>query len=93
MAQTDNIQPLSIEPSAFQPLDTATAPPPQRGKPIRWVLVACATVFVLVMAFLLSARSLQITVVAEKPAEEEVHRLLDPYRHVPPPQTLTGGPT
>jgi len=27
-----------------------------------------------------------------KPAEEEVHRLLDPYRHVPPPQTLTGGP-
>ena len=79
MAQTDNIEPLSIEPSAFQPLDTAAAPPPQRGNPIRWVLVACATVFVLVMAFLLSARSLQITVVAEKPAEVTISGMALPF--------------
>ena len=36
------------------------------------MLLACAAVFLLVMGFLLSARSLQILVVAENPAEIEV---------------------
>jgi formylglycine-generating enzyme required for sulfatase activity len=78
VAQQDK-PPLAIEPSAFQPLDTASAPPPKRGNPMRWPLLGTALAFVLVMGFLLSARSLQITVIAENPADVSVSGLALPF--------------
>jgi formylglycine-generating enzyme required for sulfatase activity len=79
MSQQDSSPPLAIEPSAFQPLDTAAAKPPRQGNPVRWVLVACALVFIIIMGFLLSARSLQVLVTAENPAEVSVSGLALPF--------------
>jgi len=56
MSQADGDQPLAIEPSAFQPLDPTAAPPPKKSNPLRWVLLGTAALFLLVMAFLLTAR-------------------------------------
>jgi formylglycine-generating enzyme required for sulfatase activity len=79
MSQQDTSQPLAIEPSAFQPLDTAAIKPPRQGNPVRWVLVACAAVFIIIMGFLLSARSLQVLVTADTPAEVSVSGLALPF--------------
>jgi len=62
----------TIKPSAFEPLNTAGTPPPTGGKPVRWLGVTTAIVFVAVMAFLLSAKSLQINVEALSPADIEL---------------------
>ncbi len=79
MANQDFEQPLAIEPSAFDPLDTSAAKPPQQGNPRRWLLFGCAGVFVLVMGFLLSAHSLLIVVTAENPAQVSVSGLALPF--------------
>jgi formylglycine-generating enzyme required for sulfatase activity len=72
-------QPLAIEPSAFQPLDPTAAPPPKKSNPLRWVLLGTAALFLLVMAFLLTARSLEVVVVAETPADVSVEGLALPF--------------
>ncbi len=54
-----------IEPSAFKPLGDAPEKKPRRLDTLRWLLIATAVVFALVMAFLLSARSVEIRVIAE----------------------------
>lgn len=61
-----------IKPSAFEPLSTTPAQAPGTGKPVRWIILITAPVFVAIMAFLLSAKSLQINVVALSPAEVEL---------------------
>jgi len=58
-------KPAAIEPSAFEPLGSAVDRPRRSGSPWRWVLLATAVVFIAIMAFLLSARSVQITVQAQ----------------------------
>lgn len=79
MAEQKPEQPLAIEPSAFAPLDTSAAKPPAKGNPRRWLLIACALVFVLIMGFLLSAHSLQVIVTAENPAQVSVSGLALPF--------------
>ncbi len=61
-------EPVTIAPSGFTPLEEAATKIPGPRKNGRWVLVACLALFVLMMLFLFSARSLQITVDAEVPA-------------------------
>ncbi len=68
-----------IEPSAFEPLDSAAQKPPQPANTRRWLLLACAALFALVMLFLLSARSLQVVVIAEAPASVELSGLALPF--------------
>ena len=77
-------QPVTIAPSGFTPLEQATAKSPGRRKTRRWLLVACLLLFALVMLFLFNARSLQITVVAEAPAQVSVSGLALPFgeRHL-----------
>jgi formylglycine-generating enzyme required for sulfatase activity len=59
----------TIQPSAFQPLDPAGGGPDgKKGfSRRRWLLLGCAALFLLLMFFLLSARSLQVLVSGEGP--------------------------
>lgn len=68
-----------IEPSAFTPLNSEEQKPPQPANSRRWLLGACALVFAVLMIFLLSARSLQIVVIAATPAEVSVSGLALPF--------------
>lgn len=69
-----------IEPSAFQPLGTAAEKPPRRLDTMRWLLIAVAVAFVAIMAFLLTARSVAISIVAEtEPALEIEGGLAMPF--------------
>jgi len=80
-----------IQPSAFQPLTAdAHKPPPQRNVR-RWLIVACALVFALVMLFLLKARSLQVVVNTQTPAEVSISGLALPFgdRYLLRPGTYT----
>ncbi len=67
MAEHDPI-PGSIKPSAFEPLSASTQITKKAGNPWRWVLLATLLSFIAIMFFLLSARSLQISVQADSPA-------------------------
>ncbi len=62
MSEPHSPQPEPIRPSAFEPLDLAAPPPPGRRHPVRWLLAGVALLFLLVMVFLLRARSLEIQV-------------------------------
>jgi hypothetical protein len=63
------VRPVTIEPSAFEPLVETGARPRRGGSPWRWILLATAVVFISIMGFLLSARSVQITVQAQTSAD------------------------
>ena len=71
MAEPDNSFDTAIAPSTFEPLTEAgPGPGPQRpGKRRHWMAIATAVVFIAIMGFLLTARSLQITVIADSEAE------------------------
>lgn len=71
--------PVTIAPSDFAPLETATPNAPGPRKRGRMVLVFCLALFVLVMLFLFSARSLQIEVGAQAPAQVSVSGLALPF--------------
>ena len=79
MNQQDPAASGVIEPSAFQPLGSADAKPPRRRHTGRWLLLACAALFALLMGFLLSARSLQVLVNAESPADVAISGLALPF--------------
>jgi hypothetical protein len=81
----------AIEPSAFQPLGSAEQKPPRQVHTGRWLLAACALVFGLVMLFLLSARSLQVVVVAATPAQVSLDGIALPFgnRYLLRPGTYT----
>lgn len=68
-----------IQPSAFEPLDSAAPASRRRGSPLRWVLAGTALLFLLVMFFLLTSRSLQVIVEAETPAEVTLSGLAIPF--------------
>ncbi len=55
----------SIEPSTFEPLAEGTHKQRRGGSPWRWPLLAVILVFVAIMTFVLTARSIQISVEAE----------------------------
>ncbi len=60
----------AITPSAFQPLDSAAAPPPGAGPNWRrWLVPGAVLLFALVMLFLFSARSVEISVESTAPAD------------------------
>jgi len=65
-------KPAAIEPSTFEPLASAVDRPRRSGSPWRWVLLATAVVFIAIMGFLLSARSVQITVQAQTSTDIEL---------------------
>ena len=65
-------EPVTIAPSGFTPLDAAASKTPTPHKKGRWLLIACLALFLLALLFLFSARSLQITVDAEVPAQVSV---------------------
>lgn len=73
----DSLSP--IEPSAFQPLGSGPQETKTRFQPLRWALAATALVFVLVMGFLLTSRSLQIIVEAQSPAEVSISGIALPF--------------
>ncbi|MBN7795622.1 PEGA domain-containing protein [Parahaliea mediterranea] len=62
----------AITPAAFEPLTPGARPPGRERHPLRWVLLACAALFALLMAFLLTARSVLISVEAQSPASLEI---------------------
>lgn len=70
----------AIAPSAFEPLGQAAAVPTTSAHhPLRWLLASCVAFFILVMAFLLSARSLEIIVVAHGSPAVHVTGLAIPF--------------
>ena len=79
MNQHNGDTPGAIEPSAFQPLDSAGSPPPAPRNTRRWLLIGCAAIFALLMIFLLSVRSLQVLVISETPAQVSVSGLALPF--------------
>ncbi|MEH6587272.1 MAG: PEGA domain-containing protein [Halioglobus sp.] len=71
--------PSPIEPSAFEPLGSDAEEKKTRIHPLRWALGATAVVFIVVMGFLLTARSLQIIVTTESTAEVEISGIALPF--------------
>jgi formylglycine-generating enzyme required for sulfatase activity len=72
-------KPVTIVPSGFTPLEQAAPKTPVPRKAGRMVLFFCLGLFVLVMLFLLSARSLMIEVAAQAPAKVSVSGLALPF--------------
>jgi len=62
----------TIQASTFEHLNPADSPTPGQGKPIRWVAIAIAALFIAIMTFLFTAKSLQINVEALSPADVEL---------------------
>ena len=91
MANPDNSNAELIQPSAFEPLGATQQKPPRQANTRRWLLLASALLFALVMLFLLSARSLQVVVTAESPAQVERSGLALPFgdRYLLRPGTYT----
>ena len=91
MNQQDDSSPGIIQPSAFQPMGSADEKPPQRRNTGRWLLLASALVFAVLMLFLLSARSLQVLVLADAPATVAIDGLALPFgeRYLLRPGTYT----
>ena len=71
-------EPLVIEPSAFEPLDPGSGAVQGHSHPGRWLLLGAALLFLVVMGFLFTARSLEVVVTAENPAEISVSGLALP---------------
>ena len=69
MPAQDSVTPSIIAPSAFEPLSAGGSAPAPKKSPRRWIPLATGAVFVLIMGFLLTARSLEIRVVAENESE------------------------
>jgi hypothetical protein len=68
-------KPQTIQPAAFEPLGNSDAPAKKGIPPSRWLLFALIALFALALWFLLSARSLEISVVADSEAEVEMSGL------------------
>ncbi|TDG12946.1 PEGA domain-containing protein [Seongchinamella unica] len=68
-----------IEPSAFQPLEAATDAPSRQFQPLRWTVAGLGLLFLLIMGFLLTSRSLQVIVVAQSAANIDISGLALPF--------------
>ena len=62
----------AIEPAAFQPLSEAAPAQKQGINKVRVAGITIATIFLMIMIFLLTSRSVQITVVAEANSEHDI---------------------
>lgn len=69
----------SITPAAFEPLNPAAAPSKKKIPPSRWLMYLLVALFVIALWFLLTARSLEITVVAEEDASVSLAGLVLPF--------------
>ena len=79
MAQDMSTKPVTIAPSSFTPLEQAAPETPVPRKGGRMLLFFCLGLFVLLMLFLLSARSLMIEVAAQAPSKVSVSGLALPF--------------
>lgn len=61
--------PTTIEPSTFEPLVTGADKQRRGFNPWRWLLLFTLLVFIVIMSFLLGAKSIHISVQAESPAD------------------------
>ncbi|MHA7817954.1 MAG: PEGA domain-containing protein [Pseudohaliea sp.] len=68
-----------IEAAAFQPLADDRAAPRRRLRPVAIVGAAVAALFLLALAFLLTARSVEVAVVAETPASIAIDGFALPF--------------
>ncbi|MEH6582719.1 MAG: PEGA domain-containing protein [Halioglobus sp.] len=69
MSANDNPNDAFIAPSAFEPLSEKEPDPERSGRPLRWIPIVTGLVFVVIMGFLFTARSLEIKVIAESEAD------------------------
>ena len=69
----------AIKPSAFEPLAEASTATSGKISPLRWLVLAGALCFLLIMGFLFTARSVQISIVAESDADIDIGGLLIPF--------------
>ncbi len=72
----------TIAPAAFEPLapgGTQGGTRPPKRQPLRWLALLAALLFLLAMAFLFTARSVQIEVEAETPARISIEGLHLPF--------------
>ncbi len=68
-----------IEASAFEPLDSARIAPARKHHPLRWTVGGAIALFALAMLFLFSARSLEVHVISETPADVDISGLALPF--------------
>jgi formylglycine-generating enzyme required for sulfatase activity len=68
-----------IEAAAFQPLGKDSATPKRRLRPVAIAGAAVAALFLLALAFLLTARSVEVAVVAEAPASIDIDGFALPF--------------
>jgi len=68
-----------IEAAVFQPLADDRAAPKRRLRPVVIVGAAAAALFLLALAFLLTARSVEVAVVAEAPAKIDIDGFALPF--------------
>lgn len=71
--------PQAIQPAAFEPLTGAPKTEASRFSLTRAALYVAVSIFALALFFLLTARSLEITVVAEEPAEVAISGIALPF--------------
>ncbi|TXS89278.1 PEGA domain-containing protein [Parahaliea maris] len=79
MSDTSGARDGAITPAAFEPLTPGAKAPGPRRHPLRWVLIALGLLFALLMAFLLTARSVLITVTPQSDASVDVGGLHLPF--------------
>ncbi|EAQ98676.1 PEGA domain-containing protein [Congregibacter litoralis] len=72
-------KPRSIQAAAFEPLDPTAVEKKARIPASRWLLIAAVLLFLMALWFLLTARSLEISVVAEEDADLELAGLVLPF--------------
>ena len=79
MSQPSKDQSGAIAPSAFQPLSDASAAPKKRQSPLRWGAGLIALAFLLVMGFLFTSHSVQVTVIATSEPDISIDGLAVPF--------------
>ncbi|GAB3274943.1 PEGA domain-containing protein [Parahaliea aestuarii] len=79
MSDTSGAPDNAITPTAFEPLNPGAPRPGRKGHPLRWLLLGLGLLFALLMAFLLSARSVLISVEAETDTRVDIDGLHLPF--------------
>ncbi|MEM8942201.1 MAG: PEGA domain-containing protein [Pseudomonadota bacterium] len=75
----DRREPQRIQPAAFEPLTAATAQKKSVINPTRLVVAIVGLTFTVALWFLLTARSLELQIVAEEPGKTSIQGLAIPF--------------